>query len=101
MDAQSQRLLNLINSFPCMRSRGGLPEWNYEYIVNPDGLRGFYGPLSSGEMRVIEFALYLWCDTEDWTKFGFRQFSLRDALWGWGPGEMAIFLEWVKDPFFL
>ena len=101
MDNESQRLLALINSFPCIKRLGGLSRWDAEYIVDPNGLRAWYGPLSSGERQVIEFGLFIWNESEDWTQFGFCQFRLKHALAGWDPAEMAIFLEWLKNPFFL
>lgn len=99
MDATNQRMLDLINTFPAIKRRGGLHRWDPAFIVDPDGLLDYYGPLSSGERHVIDFALMVWDRTEDWGKFGFRRFHVAYAARIWDPEHLDVFIRWLRDPY--
>jgi hypothetical protein len=72
--------------------------------IDADGLVVLaYRGASHGEKCVIEFMLSVWDPGADWSKSGFRNFHLAEAvpvLGGGSSPEVQAIIRWMEKPFF-
>ena len=93
-------MTTLLEAMPVLRHR--LAYWPDG--VKADGLVALaYRGASQGEKCAIEFMLSVWDPDADWSKSGFRNFHLAEALPVLGGGsspEVQVIIRWMEKPFF-